>query len=54
MLFQTAQIVDLCLRMPANDFSNLAFLNVQHLELDIYIQQTLTQYMPDQYFMITK
>lgn len=54
MLFQTAQIVDLCLCMPVSDFSNLAFLNVPHLELDIHIQQALTQYMPDQYFMFTK
>lgn len=54
MLFQTAQIVDLCLYMPVSHFSNLALLNVQHLELDIHIQQALTQCMPDQYFMFTK
>lgn len=54
MLSQTAQIVDLCLCMPVSDFSNLALLNVQHLELDIRIRQALSQYMPDQYFMFTK
>lgn len=54
ILFQTAQIVDLCVYIPVSDFSNLAFLNVQHLELNIHILQALTQYMPDQYFMFTK
>lgn len=54
MFFQTAQIVDLCMCTPVSDFSNLVFLNVQHLELDIHIQQVVTQYMPDQYFMFTK
>lgn len=43
MLFQTAQIVDLCLCLPVSDFSNLAFLNVQHLELNIHTEQVLTQ-----------
>lgn len=52
MLFQTAQIVDFCVYIPVSDFSNLAFLNVKHLELNI--QQALTQYVPDQYFMFTK
>lgn len=53
-LFQTAQIVDLCLCMLVSDFSNLAFLNMQYLELDTHSEQALTQYMPDQYFMFTK
>lgn len=54
MFFQTAQIVDFCVYIPMSDFSNLAFLNVKHLELNIHIQQALTQYVPDQYFMFTK
>lgn len=54
VLFQTAQIVDFCVYTPVSDFSNLVFLNMQHLELNIHIQQALTQYMPDQYFMFTK
>lgn len=54
VLFQTAHIVDFCVYIPVSDFSNLTFLNVQHLELNIHILQALTQYMPDQYFMFTK